>query len=469
MYHGFKIILLSAFLTLSYLSPSAAQTPSYPDVKIISSDDQALVIEYKPVRFKLIKSRQAGQIFMLPDFYEARCNARQGQPQLPFRVLKIAVPQFAKPTLQVLAKETDTYSAVNILPAPNPAPERRGLKNAAYRADKITYASNKALPQEIAVLQPTSPFRDIGMVEVKLTPMQYNPAGAQLTVYKKIRLKINYNAQTVYKKSFVRRGKLDALYQDMFVNFDQAKNWQQSAPRALSKTAYLPEGTWYKIPVKEDGLYKISAGVLSAAGIDLKDLAVDRIQMFNNGGHMLSYKTTESHYNPPFLTEIAVFVKDVDQNGIFNGNDYILFYGKNVNGWFYDYTLKDFVFQKHLYAKENVYWLTVSGSGGKRMFIDPLRSQPQAGNADFHYERYHFEEDLYNLLASGPDWYGRRFFGRSDSYSKSFTISTDNIPQAQAAFRVRLKGGTGVKWVDKDYYNYELCRHNNTSLNHFHQ
>ncbi len=78
----------------------------------------------------------------------------------------------------------------------------------------------------------------------------------------------------------------------------------------------------------------------------------------------------------------------------------------------------------------------------------------QTSNETWFTERIRLEEDRYNLLASGADWYGNRFFGLNGSYSQTAVI--DPLPDANilARFRVKFKAGNGVKWLDPLKYEY---------------
>jgi len=456
----FSLFMVAAFT----VSPGEASPAAYPDVKILAGSEKSLTIEYSLLNFKMEKVQNGQELFRRISFWGARYQPQPGKPLVPYRLLKIGLPPGAKPTVYILNEQTQTFSQVDLLPGPTPIKDRQGIAAATYRPDALAYQHDSFLPQKIARLHTPTRFRDIRMQELELTPVQYNASTRQLLLYKKIRLRIDFNAPPVSKHPFQQRGKLDALYSDMLLNFQNAKHWQRPLNRRLSRpeqNVYLPEGTWYRMTVQKDGLYKITPSDLSASGIDIANLPINSLQMFNNGGHMLNIKISASDYNPPFTQEIPIFIQDRNGNGLFDGNDFLLFYGKAVNGWFYDYRLKDFAYQEHLYAKENVYWLTVKGTQGLRMSAGSLSAQPQAVTEDFFYDRFHFEKDEYNLLGSGPDWYGRRFYGRSDSYSINFSLNTDLIPGAQAAFRIRFKGGAGIEWDDNGYYRYTF----NVSLN----
>jgi len=461
--------LLSVFFFLFgnfiYAAPAAA---SYPDVKIIKSTDQSLVLEFNMQDFRLLDEGDSEKKYMRPSFAGARYNPRPGEPMLPYRVIKIGIPQNGKPAARVISKEVRSMN-VSLLPGPVPARDESGLYTYKNEADEAVYQSNMNFPRDIISVSEPVYFRDQRMIELKITPMQYNPASALLNVYNKIRVQINFNAKSISRSPFRKMGKLDDLYEEMLINFDQAKNWQQKPARTIAKTADNPQGTWYRYTVQEDGLYKITPSALSSSSINIDNLSIDRLQMFNNGGHMLNIKVNASDYNPPYTQEIPVFIHDADQNGFFDGSDFLLFYGKAVNGWFYDYSKKQFAFHQHAFASENYYWLTVSGSNGLRISEELLTDQPGAAAVDFYYDYYHFEEDLYNLLSSGPDWYGRRFFGLSDSYSKTFELAAADFPGARAEFRIKLKGGSNIRYSETGTYRYtfDVYLNDNQLINNY--
>ena len=86
----------------------------------------------------------------------------------------------------------------------------------------------------------------------------------------------------------------------------------------------LASGNWYKIAVKEDGVYQISYSNLSDLGINTNNLSCSNIRIFGNGGGMLP--NLNSDFRHDGLQENAILVVDHNTNGIFETNDYFLLF-----------------------------------------------------------------------------------------------------------------------------------------------
>ena len=128
----------------------------------------------------------------------------------------------------------------------------------------------------------------------------------------------------------------------------------------------LANGTWYKISVQQDGVYKITYSNLSDLGINTSNLSCSKIRIFGNGGGMLP--NLNSDFRHDGLQENAILVVDNNANGIFESNDYILFYGQSPDRWNYNTTDSRFHHQKNLYSRKTYYFITTDlGSGGKRI------------------------------------------------------------------------------------------------------
>ncbi len=426
-----------------------------PDLHIIQSDAKGMIVEWTLRSFTQESlTSEAGLTFQYFSFLNARHPFKAGQPDIPQRLFTIGIPEGGGASIRILSLKSKTLQNIHLAPVPSLNKQVNGVPVSQIIEDPAIYQNNAFFPQKRVELLPVTRFRDIHIQKVVLNPFRYNPKERTLTYATSMRIQITYQNPLNKQGTFEERGKLDALYKDMLLNFDVAKNWQIPRRTALRKTSGLPTGTWYRINVNEDGLYKIGISTLVSAGIDVNNLNIHDIRMFNNGGHMLSYQTNAAQYNPAFTEEIPITTIDHNANGLLDGNDYILFYGKNVNGWFYDAGSKEFKFQEHLYATENVYWLTLSPGNGLRMEESDLQTQNNAVTETYYMERFHFEEEQYNLLASGPDWYGHRFFGLSDHFSQDFELHPDLTAQVQPQFRIQLKGGSGVKYYDNSAYKY---------------
>ena len=190
----------------------------------------------------------------------------------------------------------------------------------------------------------------------------------------------------------------------------------------------LASGSWYKIAVQEDGVYKISYSNLSDLGVNTSNLSCSRIRIFGNGGGMLP--NLNSDFRHDGLQENAILVVDNNTNGIFESNDYILFYGQSTDRWSYNETDSRYHHQKNLFSRKTYYFITADlGSGGKRI------QSKNAQNFDVvvnEFDDYIFhEEDLENFIKSGAQWYGEKF-DLTNTYN--FSFSFPNLVQSTSVY-----------------------------------
>lgn len=164
----------------------------------------------------------------------------------------------------------------------------------------------------------------------------------------------------------------------------------------------LADGSWYKIAVKEAGIYKLNVAQLNAMGISTANLASGSIRLFGNGGAMLPEDNAVPR--PDDLQQNAIFVED-GGDGIFNGNDYLLFYAPGPHRWRRDGS--GYYHEYNIYSDSACYFLNIA-PGGWRISSDPAMpaATTTVGAYDFH---AFYEEDEMNILFSGKQWFGGLF------------------------------------------------------------
>lgn len=188
----------------------------------------------------------------------------------------------------------------------------------------------------------------------------------------------------------------------------------------------LASGSWYKISVSKDGIYKIDKSFLDALGINTSSIDPRNIRIYGNGGGMLPEANATPRYDD--LQEDAIRVVG-EEDGHFDSGDYILFYGQSPDRWAYDAVNKKFYHVQNLYSKSTYYFITTDLGAGKR--IADQQSSTQAANqqvSTFNDYAFH-EQDLENFLTSGRDWYGESFeFETSQSFPFSFSNVLTTTP-----------------------------------------
>ncbi|MEM9299481.1 MAG: type IX secretion system sortase PorU [Bacteroidota bacterium] len=170
-----------------------------------------------------------------------------------------------------------------------------------------------------------------------------------------------------------------------------------------SQNSVLLSGNWYKVPVEENGVYKLSYEFLRSAGLPVEDLDPRKIKVFGNSGGMLP-QANDAH-RPFGLIENSILVTGED-DGSFDNGDYVLFYGHGPHS--YAYNGATFVYEYNIYSDLNYYFISYEGTDGKRIQnIENKGSNFPVVNTFDDFEHYEIEET--NLLISGREWYGERF------------------------------------------------------------
>lgn len=174
---------------------------------------------------------------------------------------------------------------------------------------------------------------------------------------------------------------------------------------ALCQSSVLSSGIWYKFSVTEDGVYKISYALLQKAGINPAQIDPKNVRIFTGQVGMLPQANSVNRIKD--LAEVAITVVG-EEDGKFNSSDYVLFYANGPDAHSYDTKSSFFSYQSNLYSTKNFYFLTISSSPGRRISSGSVSS----GNFplitqfdDFAY----YENDKYNLLHSGRQWFGEQF------------------------------------------------------------
>ena len=163
----------------------------------------------------------------------------------------------------------------------------------------------------------------------------------------------------------------------------------------------LATGNWHQFYVEKSGVYKITKSFLQQLGLDMNTLDPKKIKIYGNGGRMLPL--SNAVFYPNDLTENAIQISG-EGDGVFNNEDYILFYAEGVNTW-----NQESLTHVNLYDTKSYYYVTVQGTDGKRM--NPMTAPSANSTINVtSFDDYQFHEvDLTNIARLGRQWYGESF------------------------------------------------------------
>ncbi|HET8803111.1 MAG TPA: peptidase C25, partial [Aequorivita sp.] len=175
----------------------------------------------------------------------------------------------------------------------------------------------------------------------------------------------------------------------------------------------LASGKWFKFKVDQTGIYKIDKAFLNSLGMNTDGINPRNLKVYGNGGKSLPLLNSQNKFFD--LPENAIQVVG-EEDGNFDGADYILFYGTGTEGY-----VDENDSNINPYSDESYYYVTVDGGAGKRVraMTEPTGSVEFAIN---QFDDYKFQEkDEESPTKLGRVWYGNRFDIESEqSYSFEF-------------------------------------------------
>jgi len=188
--------------------------------------------------------------------------------------------------------------------------------------------------------------------------------------------------------------------------------------RTYRNNSLLSSGTWYKIKVKQDGVYRLSYATLRD---EMGFSDPEDIRIFGYGGGMLPVVNNEVQYDD--LVENAILVED-GGDGDFGPGDYVLFYGQGPVEWKYDAANDLFYHNPHLYSDATYYFVTSNNGTTKTIEQEAPPSGSVTHNITTFTDRQYHDVQSENLIKSGQLWVGEHFDIDTDH---DFSFSFPNI------------------------------------------
>lgn len=184
------------------------------------------------------------------------------------------------------------------------------------------------------------------------------------------------------------------------------------------ESSILSSGTWHKLRISESGIYKITADYFSQHGIGDATTPINQIRILANDQAQLP-----ETFNAPRtadMQERAFKMMDLNNDGLFNSNDYLLFYAFGPHEWEFNSDSDRFDYLHNIYRDQNYVFISTDAGTSKNIANLGSASNPNLTVTSFD-DYAALEEDLVNLVGTGRQWYGDIFeFTLSYNYNFSF-------------------------------------------------
>jgi hypothetical protein len=442
-HHTLKMLVLMS-LTGNVLA--AYHPDEEDDVKIIQSDASGFVMEYHPQFSSTPSVVYDGKEYYNVLFEGAVLDESvgAGSPALYYRTVVVRFPGSKNNSLEIVNVGYEDLSNVLVSPVPELLEDSISLKK-KYSLNERAYSSTVFVPAQVAHLLNVGETRGVFLGSVRLYPYQYMSGLKKLRKYNRIVVRVNFGAAEQPTTL------PDDLVKNIAINSSGfTMKEREVSPRTASvfRNSVLASGEWFKFPVTEEGMYKLSGQVLLAAGIPA---SVDprTIKIYGNGGFELPLSPVAPAADD--LLENAIYSFDARGNHQLDPEDYIIFFAKGTRGWTYHPTTKTFSHYINRYAETNYYWLTYGGALAKQMTPVPSSVLPTEYRPTTVGGKLFREDEKINILNSGLEWLGQVFSsGTSMTYIHSLP-GVDTSQPIQYKFRLGARSSTSSTFTIDDH------------------
>lgn len=414
-------VLISLFIAGGiFISPvreaRAGQPGARQNVKILESSDTSIRLEFSAASPTFLTVSEQGVTCQSASI--GGLGSRDGLQGAPLPVLGVmlGIPPGASLQLQLLETTAESLPINGPLCGSRQPTLTRQPGNLAQRSVGEERLTAVAPAQEFQAAAPVTlssrgSLRSQQFVQLRFTPLQYEPASQALHYTSKVvvELRFDLGQGQAAEMAFIDEGLFEQNLKSTLLNYEQAREWR-SRPAALQASAVNPAqiSPAYKIQVDQDGIYQLSYNDLQAAGLPVDSLDPQTFQLFNQS------------------SEVAIYVEG-EQDNSFEPNDFLLFYGQPVDS---------------KYTRTNVYWLTWGAAAGARMqALDGTPSGAATVPAEFFTTRhFEFDSEYFAEEPNGLDkdhWYWTYVDAWSGPAEVNLQLDLHNLSTASHTASVR--------------------------------
>lgn len=424
----------AAVLAILLIAPAALPN----EVRVLESSETEIVLELLTDEYTVEPSAGAGDAYVRVTAPGYAWTTEPGLPRLPLEGALVGVPFGSRVRLEILSVEAERAADGRVEPAPEESFERDGdfsVPVERFLPNDEFYTRGRDYPEAVAELGFDSVLRHQRVVQVLFYPFGYDARAERVDVRTRIVVRLDLRGghrSPSLVPAVADEPEWEGIYAGTVVNYADARGWRmRKRPEGVYHRADARQiGETYRLTVRETGLQLLEFGMLFGQGLSSTH-PIDEV-----GVYQRSFVDGESD---PFVeTPLPVLVSDENANGLFDGADYIIFYGQSFEDEFVEVGWED------RYGKDNVYWFGVGEDVARRMttrpgWHDATGLTPPASFRD----TLRFEEDVYYDASPPADavdwWHWTLYYRNGDDYSMPFAVH-DVDASGDILFRARYHG-----------------------------
>jgi hypothetical protein len=370
----YALVIMSIGFFTSGASSASAQTTSQLPYKILSVSPEEIVVSIDPIySFANVTDASSGATLLHVTAAGTTFNAAVGSPAIPVLRLPLIAPSAIPAEMKISEEERTQRSDLELAPIPKNN-FYKGTPAPLYQIDRAKYLTNAKAG---AFVELATSFRGTYAQFVEVPLISYDPVSHSASLIKHAIVHIRFAPGLPSTPSHVSLAEAE-LFTGSFIN-GSVSEYYHSAVASITqavatsssnisyKGASQTADQWLQVETTDEGIYKISADDLRAAGLST-GFDTASLQLFGTGGGMLS-ETVDQQTGE--LRECPIRV-NADGSGAFRD---LYFYAPGVRSWKYTQNsekLNGLSHSQNTYNSTGHYLLKVGGAaGGKRVMLLP--------------------------------------------------------------------------------------------------
>ncbi len=345
-----RTVSSAVFLAVLLATTLITVTGRANEVRVLEESNTEIVIELATNDYTFEDVVHGGETFVRVMARDLEHTTEPGLPALPMRGILVGVPFGANVSLDVLSFESEELGVLQIEPAPTGRfVERDDFTFAVedYEIDQDYHRGGRTHPSGVASQGFDTTLRHQRVIQVLLHPFQHSPSTGRLTLHRSITVRLKFSGRgrpAGLTDVHAYEPEWEQLYAGTVLNYEGAREWRlrPEPARTWKRAEMRQDHEVYKLTIMDSGITRLSFSDLSAEGLS-GTLGTDEIAIYQR-----SYD--ENAENPFVETATPILVFDENENGFFDGSDYLLFYAQSFE-------------QQHMpvgyedrYTDENIYW-----------------------------------------------------------------------------------------------------------------
>ena len=227
-----KVLFSLVFLAMSMMTMAqqwvgiSGNTPAAPQVKLVSSSEQQVVVDFSLSGFTMTRVSTPNGIQQIISVPKMATMLEAGAPDLPQFPVPAIIGDMAEMEVSVIKSAFIDYENVEVAPSKGNFSRQIDPESVPYTYGEM-YSQNAFYPAVQAHLETPYIIRDFRGQNIMVTPFNYNPVTKTLRVYHQLTLAMNkvsdngVNQKVAAKSIHKVSPEMKATYERRFINYKE--------------------------------------------------------------------------------------------------------------------------------------------------------------------------------------------------------------------------------------------------------